>query len=293
MDRRRQKRLIAWLLAPSLVFVAVMGAFPVLSQFVLSFTKFNMKFTDERGFAGLSNFAKLAGDATFRQDLWQTFSFTVISVGLELALGLAVALLLNRIRRGRTIFNTAIILPWALPTVVAATMWSLILNDRVGLVNSVLGQLGIIENPIVWLGPGLAMFSCILADVWKTVPFVAIILLAGLKSIPDQYYEAAELDGAERWQVFRYVTLPLLKPFIAVALLFRTMDAFRVFDVIWVLTGGASRTETLSIYIYKVLFRYSDMGYGSAMTVALFAIVFALSLILIRFMRVSQEPVSE
>ncbi len=293
MDRRRQKRLIAWLLAPSLIFVTVMGAFPVLSQFVLSFTDFNMKFADERGFAGLSNFAKLAGDATFRQDLWQTFEFTAVSVGLELALGLAVALLLNRIRRGRTVFNTAIILPWALPTVVAATMWSLILNDRVGLVNSVLGQLGIIEDPIVWLGPGLAMVSCILADVWKTVPFVAIILLAGLKSIPDQYYEAAELDGAGRWQVFRYVTLPLLKPFIAVALLFRTMDAFRVFDVIWVLTGGASRTETLSIYIYKVLFRYSDLGYGSAMTVALFAIVFVLSLILIRFMRVSQEPVSE
>ena len=293
MDGHRQKRLIVWLLAPSLVFVAVMGAFPVLTQFVLSFTEFNMKFADERGFAGLSNFARLAADATCRQDLWQTLLFTVVSVSIELVLGLCVAMLLNRIRRGRTAMNTSIILPWALPTVVAATMWSLILNDRVGLVNSVLGQLGIIDAPIVWLGPGLAMVSCILADIWKTVPFVAIILLGGLKSIPDQYYEAAELDGAGRWQVFRYVTLPLLKPFVAVALLFRTMDAFRVFDVIWVLTGGASRTETLSIYIYKVLFRYSDMGYGSALTVALFAIVFALSLVLIRFMRISQEPVSE
>jgi len=293
MHEPRQKRLIMWLLAPSLVFVAVMGAFPVLSQFVLSFTEFNMKFADERGFVGLSNYMRLAGDSIFRQDLWQTFLFTVVSVGLELVLGLAVAMLLNRVRRGRTALNTAIILPWALPTVVAATMWSLIFNDRVGLVNSILGQLGAIQSPIVWLGPGLAMITCILADVWKTTPFVAIILLAGLKSVPDQYYEAAELDGAGRWQVFRYVTLPLLKPFIAVALLFRTMDAFRVFDVIWVLTGGASRTETLSIYIYKVLFRYSDMGYGSAMTVALFAIVFLLSLVLIRFMRISQEPVSE
>jgi len=144
-------------------------------------------------------------------------------------------------------------------------------------------------EPIVWLGPKLAMTSVIVADVWKTTPFVAIILLAGLKSIPRQYYEAAELDGAGHWAVFRSVTLPLLKPFIAVAVLFRAMDAFRIFDLIWVLTGGASGTETLSVYIYRVLFRYADLGYGSAMTVALFIIVFLLSLSLIRFMRVSED----
>jgi multiple sugar transport system permease protein len=156
-------------------------------------------------------------------------------------------------------------------------------------VNSVLGRLGIMDDPIVWLGPKLAMPSVIFADVWKTTPFVAIILLAGLKSIPRTYYEAAELDGAGRWQVFRSITLPLLKPFIAVAVLFRAMDAFRIFDLIWVLTGGASRTETVSIYIYKTLFRYADLGYGSAMTVTLFGIVFLMSIGLVRFMRVAVE----
>ncbi len=289
MNARQRARLAFWLLAPALGFVALLGAFPVISQFVLSFTDYNLKFPDERGFAGLSNFAKLASDAVFWRDLAQTFRFTVVSVGLELVLGLAAALLLNRIVRGRTAMNSAVIMPWALPTVVAATMWSLILNDRIGLVNSVLDRLGLISEPIVWLGPRLAMGSVIFADVWKTTPFVAIILLAGLKSIPRAYYEAAELDGAGRWQVFRSITLPLLKPFIAVAVLFRAMDAFRIFDLIWVLTGGASRTETVSIYIYKTLFRYADLGYGSAMTVALFGIVFLMSIGLVRFMRVAVE----
>ena len=287
MKGRHETRLAAWLLAPSLVFVAVVGAFPVLSQFVLSLTHFNLKFVDDRGFAGLSNFVRLAGDRIFWKDLGQTFWFTVISVSLELVLGLAVALLVARIVRGRTAMNSTILMPWVLPTVVAATMWSLLLNDRVGLVNSVLARVGLIREPIVWLGPKLAMTSVILADVWKTTPFVAIILLAGLTSIPRQYYEAAQLDGAGGWATFRSITLPLLKPFIAVAVLFRAMDAFRIFDLVWVLTGGASRTETLSVYIYRVLFRYLDMGYGSAMTVVLFAIVFFMSLGLIRFMRVA------
>jgi len=289
MNIRQEARLAAWLIAPSLIFVAIVGAFPVLSQFVLSLTEYNLKFAEERSFVGLGNFAKLATDAVFWRDLAQTFEFTVVSVGLELVLGLAAALLLNRVIRGRTAMNSAVLMPWALPTVVAATMWSLILNDRIGLVNSVLGRLGLMGEPIVWLGPRFAMVSVILADVWKTTPFVAIILLAGLKSIPRAYYEAAELDGAGRWQVFRSITLPLLKPFIAVAVLFRAMDAFRIFDLIWVLTGGASRTETVSIYIYKTLFRYADLGYGSAMTVTLFGIVFLMSIGLVRFMRVAVE----
>jgi len=290
MNRRQERRLAAWLITPSLAFVVLVGAFPVVSQFVLSLTRYDLKFPDERGFVGFGNFARLAGDTVFWLDLWQTVVFTVSSVGLELAIGLLAALLLNRILRGRMFMNATMILPWALPTVVAATMWSLIFNDKIGLLNSVLIRLGIVETPILWLGPGVAMISVILADVWKTTPFVTVILLAGLKSIPHHYYEAAQLDGGSRWQIFRSITLPLLKPFIAVALLFRAMDAFRIFDLVWVLTGGASKTETLSVYIYKVLFRYSDFGYGSAITVALFAIVFLMSLVLLRFMKVASEP---
>jgi ABC-type sugar transport system permease subunit len=289
MNARQRARLAFWLLAPALGFVALLGAFPVLSQFVLSFTHFNLKFPDEGGFAGLSNYARLLTDGIFLQDLGNTAYFTFASVGLELIIGLAAALLINRMTRGRTAMNSTLIVPWALPTVVAATMWSLLLNDRIGLVNSVLGRLGLMQEPLVWLGPKLAMTSVILADVWKTTPFVAIILLAGLKSIPRQYYEAAQIDGAGAWSSFWSITLPLLRPFIAVAVLFRTMDAFRIFDLIWVLTGGASGTETISVYIYRVLFRYADMGYGSTMTVALFSIIFLLSLLLVRFMRVSGE----
>ncbi|MBD3366946.1 MAG: ABC transporter permease subunit [Candidatus Eisenbacteria bacterium] len=282
----QQRRLALWLVAPAVVFVIVLGAFPVLSQFVLSTTEFNLKFPDQRGFVGADNYVRLVTDSVFWQDLGHTFYFTFVSVGLELVLGLGAALLLNRVIRGRTALTSSLMMPWALPTVVAATMWSLILNDRIGLVNSVLSRLHIITDRILWLGPKFAMTSVIIADVWKTTPFVAIILLAGLKSIPRHYYEAAELDGANRWQTFRSITLPLLKPFIAVAVLFRAMDAFRIFDLVWVLTGGASGTETLSVYIYKVLFRYSELGYGSTLTVALFAIVFMLSLALIRSMRV-------
>jgi len=289
MIRGQQRRLALWLLLPSLVFVTVLGAFPILSQFVLSFTDLNLRFPADRGFVGGANYARLVTDAVFWQDLGNTLLFTVVSVGLELLLGLGAALLINRAVRGRTALTSTLMMPWALPTVVAATMWSLILNDRIGLVNSLLSRLGLISERVLWLGPKLAMTSVILADVWKTTPFVAIILLAGLKSIPRHYYEAAELDGANRWETFRAITLPLLKPFIAVALLFRAMDAFRIFDLVWVLTGGASGTETLSVYIYKVLFRYSEMGYGSTLTIALFVIVFLMSLGLIRSMRVQAE----
>jgi ABC-type sugar transport system permease subunit len=289
LDRRSDARLAAWLLAPSLAFVAVVGAFPVVSQLVLAFWRFNLKFAEERAFVGLRNFVSLARDAVFWRDLAQTAGFTVVSVSLELALGLAVALLLHGVRRGRTAVTASAILPWALPTVVAATMWSLLLNDRIGLVNSLLARAGLVTEPIVWLGPRLAMASVVAADVWKTTPFVAIILLAGLKSIPREYYEAADLDGAGRWRRFAAITFPMLKPFVAIAVLFRAMDAFRIFDLIWVLTGGASGTETLSIAIYRTLFRYSEMGYGSAMTVALFGIVFGMCLLLVRSMRVSAE----
>ncbi len=289
MIGRHEAALARWLVAPALVFVVIVGAFPVASQFGLSLTEFNLKFADERSFIGLANFVRLAKDATFWHDLWHTLYFTGVSVSLELTLGLAAALLLHGLVRGRTAVTSSVLMPWVLPTVVAATMWSLILNDRIGLLNSVLTELHIMTEPIVWLGPRFAMSSVILADVWKTTPFVAIILLAGLKSIPRHYYEAAALDGASAWQSFRSITLPLLKPFVAVALLFRAMDAFRIFDLIWVLTGGASKTETLSIYIYKTLFRYADLGYASAMTVALFGIVFILSLGLIRLMRVAVE----
>ena len=143
-------------------------------------------------------------------------------------------------------------------------MWSLLLNDRLGFLNAILSRAGVIQEPVLWLGPGLALPAVIIADVWKTTPFVTLVLSAGLRTVPAQLREAAALDGATARQIFLGVTLPLLRPFIAVALLFRTMDAFRVFDLVWVLTGGAHHTESLSVYIYRLLFRYGELGSGSA-----------------------------
>jgi len=279
-------RLARRLLAPALLVVFLLGVLPVASQLALAFFRFPLRGAGERGFAGFANFTALLRDDVFWQDLGQTLLFTGVSVTLEMALGLGAALVLRRIGRARTWLGPLLILPWALPTVVAATMWSFLWNDRLGFVNAVLLRAGLLDGPVVWLGPGLALPAIIIADVWKTTPFVTLVLAAGLRTIPAHVREAAALDGAASWQVLRNITLPLLRPFLAIALLFRVMDAFRVFDLVWVLTGGAHHTESLSIYVYRLLFRYGELGSGSAAAVALFALGLALSLGLLRAMRV-------
>jgi multiple sugar transport system permease protein len=186
---------------------------------------------------------------------------------LELLLGLAIALLLERPLRLKGIIRAVVLIPWAIPTVVSARMWEWIFNTDFGILNYLAG------HRINWLGsPALAMHAAILVDAWKTTPFVAILLMAGLQAIPRDLYLAARIDGAESWAIFRKITLPLLRPVILVVLIFRTLDAFRVFDAVYVLTGGgpANTTETLSIYAYRVLFQTLQFGYGSALAVMIF-----------------------
>ncbi|QKS71840.1 sugar ABC transporter permease [Paenalkalicoccus suaedae] len=236
-------------------------------------------------FIGLTNYGKYLTDARMWSAMGNTVFFTVVSVFFELVIGLAVALVLHRAFIGRGAVRAAVLIPWAIPTAVSAMMWSYLYDGQTGIVAHYFAQLGIISDPSVMLSTGSgAMASIILADVWKTMPYMALLLLAGLQTISDSLYEAAEVDGAGKIQQFFYITLPMLKSAILVALLFRTLDAFRVFDLIFVLTGGgpANRTESISVYAYKVLFGQQNFGEGSVLSVIVFVSVAIISIIFIK-----------
>jgi len=228
-----------------------------------------------------SNFWYLLHDDYFWRSLLNTLIFTGISLTLEFLLGLVFALLMNLSFRGRGILRASILIPWALPPAVMAMGWRWIFNDTYGILNHLLLRLNLLESPIAWLGdPFWAMFAAIVADIWKTTPFIAIIILAGLQSIPDELYEAASIDGASYRQSFFLITLPLLRPYLGLALLFRFIQAYGVFDLIWVLTGGgpAGATQTIALYIYDNVFRYLRLDYGSALTIMGFLISALLAL---------------
>ncbi len=269
-------------LAPAAITLGVVALFPVLSVLWLSLEQ-RSPLTGAARFIGLDNYARLLVDTRFWNAFWNTTYFTVFSVTLELLLGLGMALLLARAFRGRALVYSLILLPWAIPTVVSARLWEWMYNADYGVLNYLLG------TQINWLGsPAWALHAAILMDVWKATPFVALLLLAGLQTIPRELYQAAALDGASGWTVLRRITLPQLVPLMLVILIFRTIDAFRVFDAIYVLTGGgpANSTETLSIYAYKVLFQALEFGYGSALAVSVLVVVALLTIVYARLLRV-------
>ncbi len=272
-----KERLTGWLLLiPALLVLSLVFIYPIARAFWLSLLTENLGNQLQPEFSGLANYSRMLGDGRFWQSMGNTTIFTVISVILELILGLGIALVLNQSFRGRGIVRTITIIPWALPTAVMGLAWAWIFNDQYGVVNDILQRLGLIDVGINWLGsPTLAMTALIIADVWKTTPFISIILLAGLQSIPQDLYEAYAMDGANVWQSFSKITLPLLMPQILIALLFRFAQAFGVFDLIQVMTGGgpAGTTETVSIYIYSTVMRYLDFGYGAALIVVTFLLL--------------------
>jgi len=268
-------------LAPAAVMLAAVTLYPILYVLWLSLQRYSL-IAGPASFVGFSNFARLIGDARFWNALGNTVYFTALSVAGELVLGLAIALLLARAFRGQGAMRAIVLLPWALPTVVAARMWEWMYNGDFGVINYLLG------TDINWLGsPVWAIHAAIAMDVWKSTPFVALLLLAGRLAIAPDLYQAARLDGAGSWALFRYITLPLLRPLIFIVLIFRTIDAFRVFDAIYVLTGGgpANTTETVSIYAYKVLFQGLEFGYGSALAVAIFVCVAAITVAYVWLLR--------
>lgn len=254
-------------LAPSLAALAVVAAYPILAAIWLSMHREVLVFREHR-FVGLENWSFLLRDARFWAALGHTTYFVLLAVAIELLLGLGFALLLHG--KGRGMFRAAVLVPWAVPTVVSAKLWAWLYDPDHGLITHVLSvrDVNLLGTPV------LALHAAIVVDVWKTTPFVALILLAGLQSIPDDVYRAARVDGASAWQTFRSITLPLLLPTIAVAATFRALDAVRVFDAIFVLTDGgpANTTETLSIYAYKTMLRLGDFGYGATLSVATFLV---------------------
>jgi len=272
-----RENLTGWLLVlPALLLLLLVFAYPIGRAFWLSLFTKNLGTQLQPVYSGLDNYLRMAFDGRFWQSLENTTLFTAVSVFLELLLGMGIALVLNQSFRGRGAVRTIAILPWALPTALIALAWAWIFNDQYGVWNDILQRLGLIDTGINWLGePTLAMLAVIAADVWKTTPFISILLLAGLQSISSDLYEAHAIDGANPWQSFRRITLPLLMPQILIALLFRVAQAFGVFDLVAVMTGGgpAGATEMVSLYVYATVMRYLDFGYGAALVVVTFLLL--------------------
>ena len=284
--RRRRN---AWLfLTPMLLALTAVAAWPLLRTVAFSFTDAFLSDLAAWQFVGSTNYLFLAQDPLWWRAVGNTVVFTVVSVGLETLLGLGIALTLNAHLPGRGLLRAAVLIPWAIPTVVSAKMWAWMLNDLYGVVNAVLLTLGLIAEPWAWLGdPVLSMTAVIAVDVWKATPFVALLALAALQVLPRELYEAARIDGAGAIRIFFSITLPLIRPAILVAVIFRGLDALRVFDVIYVLTGNSAATASMSIYARQQLIEFQDVGYGSAAATCLFLVVALATTLLITAGRVS------
>lgn len=261
-------------MAPSVTVMVLVAGFPVLWALFLSLWAYTGR--ERTGFAGLGNYVQAFTDPRFWDSVIATFVFTVGSVVPEFIIGMVFALIMNRAFFGRGVTRATILIPWVIPTVISAQMWFFMFNITPGFINALLP---FVPADFNWLGSeNWAMFSIIAADVWKTSPFVALLLLAGLQTIPGDLYEAGRVDGANAWQQFRNITLPLLRPAILVAMLFRTVDALRIYDLPAVMTNGAFGTETLSVLVQQFVVQTPDPGLGSAFSTLTFAIVLAVGI---------------
>ena len=284
---RRLRRMVldlAWFL-PAAALLAIFVVYPVIRTIGLSFFHKSLVTGFVSEFAGLANFVRALTDSRFIASLWITFLFTAISVALEFGLGLLLAISSESIRKAQSVVRVILLIPWTLPTAVIAVLWAWMLNDQYGGVNAVLLRLGVIDSGVTWLGkPATAMMAIVFADVWKTTPFVFLILLAGLQNIPRELYDAIEIDGGGTWAKLRYVMWPHLLPFTFVALIFRIVQAFAVFDLVWVMTGGGpgGSTETVSIYTYRTYMRYLDFGYGAALAITTVVVLGVIAAVLYR-----------
>ncbi|MFQ5481670.1 MAG: carbohydrate ABC transporter permease [Nitrospinaceae bacterium] len=274
-------------LGPLVLLPGLLVVWPAAELLILSLKTQVVLFDVDR-WVGLDNFIFLfTQDLRFWNALTNTLFFTLVSVGLELALGLALALYL-RFARDPAWLKMVLLLPWAIPNVISARLWQWMFHSQAGLINYCLETLGLVSGPVPWLAsPDLAMHCAIIADVWKTTPFMTVLLYAGLQSLPESLLQAARVDRTPPWRFLHRIVLPLLRPAIVTALLLRGLDAFRVFDVIYVMTGGgpANSTETLSLYIYRTYFQALQFGYGSAVVLVQVAAMLALAALLIRLRR--------
>jgi multiple sugar transport system permease protein len=279
-ERTRSERRLAWLLcAPAVIAMLAVTAYPIVYAIVLSLQQIDLRFPDEGGFVGLDNYASVLSSDLWWTDVLNTVFLTVVSVSVELVLGMAIALVMHRAIFGRGAIRTAVLIPYGIITVVAAFSWQFAFAPESGFVNN----LPLISDEMDWFGERFSSFVVIImAEVWKTTPFMALLLLAGLVTIDGQLYEAAKVDGATAWQRFTRITLPLMKPAILVALLFRTLDAFRVFDTIFIMTAGAQDTESVSILGFNQLISRLNLGLGSAVSVLIFVCVLLIATFYVR-----------
>lgn len=266
--RQREQRQAWVLLAPMLLVMLLLTAWPLLRTIWLSFTDAALIGSGETpAWIGLENYLYALSDPDFRASIWRTLYFTLASVTVEGIIGVLVALLLNQKFIGRNVLRVLVILPWALPTIVNAMMWRLNFNPDYGSINALLSQLGIIDGYRSWLGsPEAALNAVMFADIWKNYPLVTLLVLAALQSIPEDLFEAARLDGASAWRRFRAITFPAIVAPLGVALVLRTIDAFKIFDIIYVMTRGGpvDSTKTLSFFVYQESFSYLRAGSGAA-----------------------------
>jgi trehalose/maltose transport system permease protein len=288
--QRKQTRLAWIMLAPALVVVALVALYPLGVTIYQSFTDKQFLALEPTKWIGLQNYRTLIHDTIFRDSIVTTVKFTVITVSFEFVLGMVIALVVNSNFKGRGVMRAVMLVPWAIPTVVSAQMWKWMYDDIFGVVNDLGVRLHILHHSVAWISqPSTALASVAAVDIWKTTPFVALLLLAGLQVIPRDLYEAADVDGAGPLVQFWRITLPLLRPAILVALIFRTLDALRVFDVFYVFFGSRVDTQTMAIYDQNTIVSVGNVGYGAAISVAIFLIIALFVVIYVTFIRVEEQ----
>lgn len=292
----RLKVRTAWLfVAPMLAVLAAVAAWPLARTIWFSLTDASLADPGTYQFVGLDNYltsadgrwAGVLADPLWWGAAWNTVWFTAVSVSIETVLGLIVALILHAAFPGRGLMRAVVLIPWAIPTVVSARMWNWMLHDQFGIVNDALLRLGLISAPVAWTAdPDTALWAVVMVDVWKATPFMALLILAGLQMLPQDIYEAARVDGVGPIRVFFRVTLPLIRPALMVAVIFRALDALRVFDLVYVLTAGSTDTMSVSVYARRELVEFQDMGYGSAAATLTFFMIAIVTVLYITVARV-------
>lgn len=272
---RVEERLSYFFLIPTLVVVLGVAFYPLAQTVYATFFDAKLGSAQAWEYIGLENYSRLLTNGNWWDAVWATVKFTVASVGFELVLGLGIALVVNSKFPGRGLMRTAMLVPWAIPTAISSQMWKWMYNDVFGVINDLFTRvIPILPEKIAWIARAdTALWSLVAVDVWKTTPFMALLLLAGLQLIPADIYEAASVDGATGWRQFTTITLPMLRSSIVVALIFRTLDALRVFDLVWIMTGGGFGTETMATINQRNLIQFQKLGYGSTISVAIFLVI--------------------
>ncbi|AQQ05359.1 sugar ABC transporter permease [Roseibium algicola] len=300
----RQRLTAAWLfLSPMLIVLFVVAAWPLWRTVWFSFTDASLDLMSEARWVGFRNYLEyvdfgdgdgqyygLLTDARWWRSVWNTVWFAVVSVSFETVFGLIIALVLNQQFFGRSLVRAAVLIPWAIPTIVSAKMWAWMMHDQFGILNDMFLRLGLISERIAWTAsPDTAMVAVLIVDIWKTTPFMALLILAGLQMVPGDIYEAAHLDGIPATRIFRKITLPLIMPAVLVAVVFRALDALRIFDIVYVLTPNTDATRTMSVFARENLFDYDKFAYGSAASTLLFLTIALITVTFIMVTRMDLE----